>query len=233
MEARGAVQVVGLNGSPHRNGNTATLINWVLEGCEEAGAQADWIHVADYNIQPCDGCLNCLRMGDCVLRDDLRLVRKRLLDAAGLVVGSPVYGGQPTAQLKTVMDRLMLLNLYTSTFGQQRAVGVATGAFSSGKGLAKELASFFGQPCGALGAKTSSAVDGHRALSAGADSNLAKKARRTGERLVSRAASPLRVPRLDLLGKRLRRKMALQRMAQANPDQFAGALAIWESRGGR
>ena len=46
MEGAQAVRVVGFSGSPHRQGNTATLMRWVLEGCQQAGAAVEWLHAS-------------------------------------------------------------------------------------------------------------------------------------------------------------------------------------------
>jgi len=71
----------------------------VLDGCREAaGAAADLIHLAGYDVRYCGGCFHCLRTGACGQRDDVPRLVERLLKMDGVVVGSPVYEGQPTAQ---------------------------------------------------------------------------------------------------------------------------------------
>ena len=47
------IHIIGLNDIPHREGNNSTLMNWVLEGCKEAGAKVELINVVDHNIQYC------------------------------------------------------------------------------------------------------------------------------------------------------------------------------------
>jgi len=76
----------------------------------------EWLHVVDWRVEYCQGCFTCLRTGTCPIADDVPAIRERLLNADGIVVGSPVYGDGPTALLKTLLDRLTLLNLYTRTF---------------------------------------------------------------------------------------------------------------------
>ena len=120
------VSIVVLNGSPHRDGNTATLMGWVVAGCVEAGASVEWIHLVDHSIDYCQGCFTCLRTGECHIQDGFAQVRRRMEMADGIIVGSPMYAGQPTAQLKTFLDRLTLLNLYTHVFERQRSVAVVT-----------------------------------------------------------------------------------------------------------
>ena len=115
-----SIQITGLNGSPHLKGNTATLISWVLKGCEEAGAKVEWINLKDYNLKYCQGCHTCLRTGECAIRDDDYIkILERLISSDGIVVGSPVYADGPTALLKTLMDRFTLLNLFVGIFEKQ------------------------------------------------------------------------------------------------------------------
>jgi len=65
------MHIVALNGSPHREGNTATLMQWVLDGCEEAGASTEWLYIVDWRIEYCQGCFTCLRTGTCPIADDV------------------------------------------------------------------------------------------------------------------------------------------------------------------
>ena len=78
------MHIVALNGSPHRKGNTATLMQWVLDGCAEAGAGVEWLHVADCHIEYCQGCFTCLRTGACPIVDDVPLALIKLRDGVAL-----------------------------------------------------------------------------------------------------------------------------------------------------
>lgn len=234
MVEQAPIGIVALNGSPHRHGNTATLMGWVLEGCREAGARVEWLHVVDWDVRYCQGCFACLRTGVCAIQDDaVAAVRDRLLAADGLVVGSPVYAGQPSAQLKTLMDRLTLLNLYTHTFDRQRTVGVATSGVAPTGGVAKELAGFFGRPAGAVGAKTASVARGYQPLAQLHDHRLPARARALGGRLVDEIRSPRRplLPNPFHLWIALLRRFLLRPMVVNHPEQFGGVLRIWERKG--
>ena len=114
------------------------------------------------------------------------------MSADGIVVGSPVYEGEPTALMKTLLDRLTLLNLYTRTFEGAWSVGVATSGVAPTSGVAKHLADFFGQRVGIIGAKTTTISRGYGSLSADADPRLPERARRLGWLLVARIAHPPR-----------------------------------------
>lgn len=227
------VHIVGLNGSPHRDGNTVTLMRWVLEGCEESGADIEWVHVVDHDIQYCQGCFTCLRTSVCPIEDDLLAVRERLLVADGIVVGSPVYADQPTVQLKTLLDRLTLLNLYAYIFERQRSVGVATSGVAPTGGVAKNLAGFFGRRSGAIGAKTASLARGYQPLADVHKPGLPAQARALGRRLVADIRSPRRLcflP-LDYVWLLVLQRFVVRRLVTRQPAQFAGVLHIWQERG--
>jgi len=225
--------IIALNGSPHRRGNTAALMQWVLEGCEEVGAEVEWLHVIDYEINYCQGCFTCLRTGECPIQDDYLSVREMLLAADGIVVGSPVYGAEPTAQLKTLLDRLTLLNLYTHTFEGKWSVGVATSGVAPTKGLARRLAGFFGRCCGMIGAKTTTLAEGYQPLAEVHDARLPERAGVLGRRLVSEIAHPnrLRWPRLEAVWHIFLRRFVIRRLILGNTDQFAAVIPIWEEKG--
>lgn len=224
-----SVRVVALNGSPHRDGNTATLIGWVLEGCVEAGADVSWLHVVDYEIGYCQGCFACLRQGTCPIDDDLAVVRQRLVAADGIVVGSPVYEDQPTAQLKTLMDRLALLVLYTDTFAGHRSVGVATSGLAPTRNTAK-AAELFGRCSGAIGARVTSLSEGHRSLSEAHGPLLRKRAQKLGRRLVRDIRRSNQGFSFDLkvAWMRLLRGLLRRLVVERHPEQFSGVLDIVE-----
>jgi len=71
LQIKKPIHFIGLNGNPHRNGNVATLMNWVLEGCKEAGAKVELINVIDHHIQYCEPCHTCIHSGDCPINDGM------------------------------------------------------------------------------------------------------------------------------------------------------------------
>jgi multimeric flavodoxin WrbA len=100
------MKVVGIIGSPRRDGNTETLVERVLAGAAAAGAQTSTFHLNEMNIRGCQACYYCKEHGHCRQDDDMVQIYRTLLDADGIVLGSPVYMGYVTAQTKLFMDRL-------------------------------------------------------------------------------------------------------------------------------
>jgi len=99
-------KVVAFMGSPRNNGNTATLVQEVIQGAQDAGAETTIFNLYDMNIKPCQGCLVCRKTGHCVMQDDFQNMFKHIVDADVVVFGSPIYLWQITAQMKLLWDRL-------------------------------------------------------------------------------------------------------------------------------
>ena len=101
------MNIIGFVGSPRKEGNTAWIVNKILEGAKEQGAQTKVWCSSDLDIKPCKGCLACHQGNKgCVVNDDMQELYDALLQADALVLGSPVYMGQMTAQAKIFTDRL-------------------------------------------------------------------------------------------------------------------------------
>jgi multimeric flavodoxin WrbA len=100
------MKIIGLVGSPHGlKGNTARLLRIVIEGTESEGAQTETIILKGDTIQPCLGCDVCHKKGKCFQHDEFEVIQRKILEADGLILGSPNYIFQVSAQLKAFMDR--------------------------------------------------------------------------------------------------------------------------------
>lgn len=105
----GKMKIIGFIASPRKEGNTAWIINQILEGAQEQGIETQSWSFSDLDIKPCRGCLGCHK-GDgdrgCLINDDMQQLYDALAHADALVLGSPVYMGQMSAQAKIFTDRL-------------------------------------------------------------------------------------------------------------------------------
>ncbi len=102
--------VLGLMGSPRREGNTDLLLSAFLEGAQEEGVRVLKIYVAEKRITPCQGCRFCEKNGFCRIEDDDMDEIYHLLRRADLVaVATPIFFYGPTAQLKALIDRSQAL----------------------------------------------------------------------------------------------------------------------------
>jgi multimeric flavodoxin WrbA len=103
--------VVGINGSPRKNGNTAIMLRRALEGAASKGAATELIHLNDLSFKGCVSCFACKRKGEdrsvrCIQKDDLALVLEKIEKADALIIGSPVYVGELTGMTRSFIERL-------------------------------------------------------------------------------------------------------------------------------
>ncbi|MEI6292601.1 MAG: flavodoxin family protein [Methanomicrobiales archaeon] len=99
------VAVIGISGSPHRHGNTETLLDKFLEGASHSGADVDKIILSSMKYTPCRGCNACHKTGECIVQDDAELIIERIMSYDCLAVASPIYTMGITAELKGLIDR--------------------------------------------------------------------------------------------------------------------------------
>ncbi len=108
--------VLGLQGSPRKNGNSSVLLAVFMEEAARLGARTHVVDVADMAIQPCCQCQACERQGFCPLPDDMRNGVYPLLWQADLIVmATPVFFYSVPAQLKALIDRAQVL--WTRKYG--------------------------------------------------------------------------------------------------------------------
>ena len=99
------MKVVGIVGSPRKNGNTEMLTAHTLKAIAEEGLDTELIPLAGLDIGPCDACDVCRKEERCPIEDDLVPIYLKMKAADGIILASPVYFGSATAQIKGLMDR--------------------------------------------------------------------------------------------------------------------------------
>jgi multimeric flavodoxin WrbA len=105
----GPMKVLGLFGSPRKDGNTDLLLEEALRGAEVEGAEVERIHLGDVNIIPCKECLKCFQNGQCILLDDMQHIYPKLLEADIIIFASPIFFYGITAWAKALVDRCQAL----------------------------------------------------------------------------------------------------------------------------
>jgi len=103
------MRVLGIAGSPRRDGNTFLLLQKALEGAKGAGADTEFIFIPDLKISPCRECGGCDKTGKCVVDDDMQSIYPRLQNAEVIIIASPIFFGNVTANLKAMIDRCQCL----------------------------------------------------------------------------------------------------------------------------
>ena len=100
-------KVVGIGGSPRKNGNSDVLLRHILHGARENKVLVEGICLRDYEYQSCIGCEKCRKDKICTgLHDGMSLLYPKILESRGLVVVSPTYNYNVTAWIKAFIDRL-------------------------------------------------------------------------------------------------------------------------------
>jgi multimeric flavodoxin WrbA len=100
------MKIISLLASPHGlKGNTAGLLRHVLDGAQAQGAQTEIIVLKGDTVLPCLACDACHKKGHCVQKDDFESIKEKIMAADGLVIASPNYIFNVSAQLKAFMDR--------------------------------------------------------------------------------------------------------------------------------
>lgn len=104
------MKVIAINGSPRKTWNTATLLEKALEGAASEGAETEMIHLYDLNFKGCISCFACKlkdgkSYGKCAVKDDLTPVLEKLEDIDAVILGSPIYLGNSTGEMRSFMER--------------------------------------------------------------------------------------------------------------------------------
>lgn len=99
------MKVIGIVCSPRLRGNTEAAIAAALEGAKDAGSEVELLVLAGKTMAPCDACRSCWETGRCHQDDDMQAVYPKLLEADGIILGSPAYFLDVSAQAKILVDR--------------------------------------------------------------------------------------------------------------------------------
>jgi len=119
-------KVVAFVGSPRKNGNIVAIVGEIIKGAVEAGAETKIYNLNEMSIKPCQSCFYCRGVETCAINDDMKAVYEDLKEADAVVIGSPVYMFQVTAQTKLLFDRLFPLMdaNFNPRFGTKKTVMV-------------------------------------------------------------------------------------------------------------
>jgi multimeric flavodoxin WrbA len=100
------VKIVAFVGSPRKGGNTELLTNETLKVAEKEGAETELVRLAEYNLKPCDACMVCRKTKKCKIDDDGEKLFKKVTEADGVVLATPVYFGSCSPEMKIFIDRI-------------------------------------------------------------------------------------------------------------------------------
>jgi len=101
-----------------------------LINARDYGAETELLTILNKDIKPCDGCYSCTKTGKCRIKDDMQEIYPKLLDADGIIWGTPVYFFHAAGQTKILLDRLYAL--YTDGKLANKVGGIISVASSLG-----------------------------------------------------------------------------------------------------
>ena len=99
------MKILALQGSPRKKGNTNRVLDEMIKGAQDKGIEVEKYYLNSLNINPCSGCEICAKGNDCRFDDDGSEIINQLAEGASVILASPIYFGQMTAQAKTIVDR--------------------------------------------------------------------------------------------------------------------------------
>jgi multimeric flavodoxin WrbA len=107
------MKVLGISGSPRKDGNTELMVKKALEACRQAGAETSYIALSEKEINYCRGCYSCRNnpRHECVQEDDAAAILAEMRSADAIIIGSPTYFAQVSGKLKSLFDRTLPLRM--------------------------------------------------------------------------------------------------------------------------
>ena len=142
------MNVIAINGSPRKTGNTATLLEYATKGSRSKNAIAEIIHLYDLQYKGCISCFGCklkdnAGIGVCVANDELSPILEKVMNCDVLLLGSPIYYSDVTGMMRCFMERLLFMNL-TYDDPYRKALGKSiSSAFFFTMNLPKEGESYY------------------------------------------------------------------------------------------
>lgn len=116
------MKVLMINGSPHEYGTTRRALDEVAKELNESGIETEIVTVGNKSIVGCRACGGCSKAGKCVTNDCVNEIIEKLINADGLIVGSPVYYSSMNGTLKSLLDRVFFGK---SCFANKPAAAIA------------------------------------------------------------------------------------------------------------
>lgn len=148
------MKLVAIIGSPRgMAGNTGILLEALLAGAREAGAEVQVFSLANMDVKPCVSCEHCHITGDCPISDDFDMISTAIAAADGVLLGSPNYIISVTAQMKAFLDRCSK-QIHTQEWVGKYAAAVVT----SGSSHTDVVAGYLSQALRVLGFTTVGSV---------------------------------------------------------------------------
>ncbi len=109
------MKVLAVNGSPRKSGNTSIMLDWALEELKNEGVETEVRQIGGHLVPGCKACGVCGKNQDmrCVQKDDpVNEIIAKMVEADGIILGSPVYFADLTPELKALIDRAGFVTMH-------------------------------------------------------------------------------------------------------------------------
>jgi multimeric flavodoxin WrbA len=209
------MKVIGLYASPKgKDSNTLRLVNAVLAGTKDEGAETELVDIYSLHIGYCTACGTCYAKGECTLLDDFPDLFDRMMNADGIVLGAPNYVDSVPAPMKAVFDRMsdaIHCQMLTGKFGC--SVCTAGGSGES------DVVGYMNKVLMTLGANVVGGIGVAIGRESSALGKAEKDARELGKRLARSIRGEISYPEQDE-AHRQRREYFCQ-LVKYNKEKFA------------
>lgn len=130
------MKVLGINGSSRKDGNTALIMKIVFKELEKEEIETEIVQFSGNIIEPCRGCFACKGKNNCIFLNDIFYqCFEKMKSADGIVLGSPVYSADVTANMKAFLERAGVV-VATNPGLLKHKVGASISAVRRGGGMA-------------------------------------------------------------------------------------------------
>lgn len=99
-------KMTAILGSPKLNGNLAQMLKIAINRAKNCGYEINFIPLYQKNILYCNGCMECRKTGNCIIKDDMQEISNLIIESDILIIASPTYFANVSAPVKTMFDRL-------------------------------------------------------------------------------------------------------------------------------
>jgi multimeric flavodoxin WrbA len=219
------MDIIGFNGSPHgKNSQTLRLVMKVLEGAKDSGADIEIIDLCEQEINFCTGCGVCYAKGECIHADDYPELLEKILYADGIVLGSPNYINNVTAQTKVVLDRMADV-IHCQMLSGKYGCSVST---AGGSG-AEDVAAYLNRSLQQMGATTVGLVGVNILGNPAAITNREKDAYNLGTVLADAIINAEEFPEQEKLHRE--RAEYMKNLVLMNKDVWVHEYEFWKETG--
>ncbi|PAV14375.1 iron-sulfur protein [Methanosarcina spelaei] len=219
------MKVVGVLSSPRgKKSNTLKLMDAALQGAAEAEAEVEAIDIAKLKIKYCIACDSCHEKGECTIKDDFNLVMSKILTADGIILSSPNYITNVTAQLKTLFDRSPLM-VHEQLFEEKYGFSLTT----AGSGEVDFVLNIMNNYMKTCGGNTIGGVGCAMSQGPSALETAIEKSREMGKDLVKAINEKRQYPEQEAAQKTWRERFKY--VLLANKDHWTHNCDYWMEKG--